>query len=757
MFRIFLLISSYLLLTSLLHAQPLTFQETMDFGQIAGVNQAVKSVYSELNLNDSGPPGLRQPSTTPCAATNQDTIAFPGAVGYGRYAGVGQPARTVYTVTNLNDSGPGSLRDALSQSNRFIVFAVAGTITLNSRIEVLANNLYIAGQTAFQNGGEGITLRSDGTFGQSLVSIKSDHIILRYIRIRRGPGILREASGDCLGMSGSNWIIDHCSFSWATDENLSGGNGSFATIQHSINSECLYFSTHSASTNPSNSTYQKGHSKGSLFGGTGRSFSYLSIYRNLFAHNEDRNPKIACPGSTHEVVNNLLYNNRFFNIDLDPLTGSMQSNVVKNLLIPGGDTRTNRYMVHTRESAINQIYMQGNIGLRRTNDNQPEWDEVGRFSSPISNVGQAFTPFPTHLEPEYSNLPDALGLEPIVLGDVGANLALDAVDQRVINDVINRTPTNLKTVQGIDPNAWTGISDYYGIINDPSEVGGWPNLAPMSSVPVDNDNDGISDSWETSNGLDPNDTTDALANHQSGYTNLEVYLSDLAGIPVDGGPTLDLSLTICLEGPLTSNGLMDNTLLQRDLLPMGQPYNSAPWNYSGNEGAGWVSADYPTNAVDWVLISLRETPAASSEVLRLAAVVLEDGSIAASTCLPTNPQSAYYVVVEHHNHLPAMTPQSVTVVNRSIAYDFRLSDSYSVGSGFGQKQVGANWCLYSCNADQSNSSGYEVTGSDNILWQAENGIFDVYESVDFNLDGDVNAMDKVLWTLNNGVFSAVPK
>ncbi len=697
------------------------------------------------------------PPTTPCAETSQDTIAFPGAMGYGRYAGVGQPVRTVYSVTNLNDSGPGSLRDALSQSNRFIVFKVAGTITLNSIIDVNAGNLYIAGQTAFQNGGEGITIRSSGSISQSLINFRQDHIIIRYIRFRRGPGVSGEVSGDNFNLFCSNWILDHCSISWGTDENLSSSDGSFGTVQYCISSECLYFSTHAVSTTPSASTYQTGHSKGSLFGYTNHPFNNITIYRNLFAHNDARSPKIASPGSAHEVVNNLMYNNRYFNIELDAKGGSMQSNVVKNLLIPGRDTRTARYMVHTTAEAANQIYMRGNIGVHRTNDSQPEWNEVGSFSNPIGNVGQVFSPFSTPMESDYSALPDAMGLESIVLADVGANLAIDAVDQRIINDVINRTPTNSKTVPGIDPNEWSGQATYYGIINNPSEVGGWPTISPMSSVPLDSDNDGIPNAWETANGLDSNNPNDALADHLSGYTNMEVYLSDLAGSPVSTGPVLSISLNICLEGPQTASAVMDNTLLQRDLLPTGQPYNATPWNYPGTEGDGWTSADYPTSSVDWVLISLRETISATSEVAKVAAVVLQDGSITTNICLPSNLKSEYYLVVEHRNHLPAMTPQPIDMVGNTLTYDFRAADSYAVGSGFGQKLVNGTWCLYSCNADQNNISGYEITGQDNILWQGLNGSFDIYEAVDFDMDGDVNAMDKLLWSINNGIFSAVPR
>ncbi len=698
------------------------------------------------------------PPTTPCTPSiAQDTIAFPGAVGYGRYAGVGQPARTVYAVTNLNNSGPGSLRDALSQGNRFVIFKVAGTITLSSRIDIVEDNIYIAGQTAFENGGQGITIRANGNYNIGLIAAKGDHFICRYIRFRRGPGGAGEVSGDNISLEGNHWILDHCSISWGTDENMDAFNCTYGTMQYCISSEGLYFSTHAYSTNTSHNNYQTGHSKGGLFGYSGNPANYTSFYRNLFAHNDGRNPKIGSPGSSHEVVNNLLYNNRYFNIELDEINGSMQTNVVKNLLIPGSDTRQVRHMIHHDGAAVNKVYVQGNIGVHRTDDSQPEWTDIGAYGTPAGQAGRSLTPFPTPMQPNYSSLPDAASLEQIVLADVGANLSPDPVDQRVINDVINRTPTTAKTVPGIDPNAWSGQATYYGIINDPSEVGGWPTLTPMSSPPADADNDGIPNAWESANGLNPNNPNDALADHASGYTNMEVYLSDLTGTTVAASPVLTLALDICLEGPQTANATMDNNLQQKNLLPAGQPYDLAPWSYQGTEGDGWTTGDYPPSSVDWVLVSLRESPDAQTEVSKVAAVVLQDGSIAASVCLPDNLQASYYVVVEHRNHLPAMTPIPIDIVNNTLTYDFRAADSYAVGSGFGQTPVGSNWCLFSCNADQSTPSGYEVTGQDNILWQALNGSFNSYESVDFNLDGDVNAQDKLLWSINNGVFSAVPK
>ena len=139
-----------------------------------------------------------------------DLLAFPGAQGWGRYA-TGGRAGTVYHVTNLNDSGSGSLRDAVSQPNRIVVFDVAGVIRINSRI-VFSKNLYVAGQTA---PGEGVTVYGDGVSFSG-----ADNIIVRYMRFRMG--VVGTKDKDCAGIAnGQNMIFDHCSFAWGLDETFS--------------------------------------------------------------------------------------------------------------------------------------------------------------------------------------------------------------------------------------------------------------------------------------------------------------------------------------------------------------------------------------------------------------------------------------------------------------------------------------------------------------------------------------------------------
>lgn len=465
--------------------------------------------------------------------------SFPSAEGYGKFSGVSQPTRSVYYVTNLNDSGPGSFREAVSQSNRLVLFKISGTITLSSQINVTGDNIYIAGQTAFYDGGEGITVKADGTYSSGLFAFSGDDVVMRYIRLRRGPGVMSgEVSGDNLNFFGTNWMVDHCSVSWSTDENISSGGNSKGTMQNSISSEGLYFSTHAYSRDQNHGTYQTGHSKGGIFGWTGSYTNEISFYRNLFAHNDGRNPMVVGPGGRFEIVNDLLYNNRYFNIELYANSSTegidMETNVVKNLLVPGSDTRLVRYMVGTYETVNDRIYMQGNIGVHRTNDTQSEWAEVGQYGNPLGQTGRSLISFVTPIQSKYNDLPDAIGLQSIVLNDVGANIVEDLVDIRIKNDVVNRTPTVAKTVQGTSAQ-WNGQSTYYGIINDPSEVGGWPVIAPMNSIVVDVNNDGIDDTWAASHNVSAWSQIKSTYTiggktiiNTAGYTARQIFLAYLA-------------------------------------------------------------------------------------------------------------------------------------------------------------------------------------------------------------------------------------
>lgn len=188
-------------------------------------------------------------------------LAFPGAEGFGRES-LGGRGGSVYHVTNLADSGTGSFRDAVSASNRIVVFDVGGTINITSRV-VVSKNIYIAGQTA---PGGGITVYGDG-----LSWSNANNAIVRYIRLRMGKG--GESGKDGITIAdGENMIFDHVSVSWGRDETFSiNGDVSNVTIQNSIIAQGL--ETHSC-------------------GGLMQTDYGVSLFRNLYIDNKTRNPKV---------------------------------------------------------------------------------------------------------------------------------------------------------------------------------------------------------------------------------------------------------------------------------------------------------------------------------------------------------------------------------------------------------------------------------------------------------------------------------
>ncbi len=253
-----------------------------------------------------------------------------------------------------------------------------------------------------------------------------------------------------------------------------------------------------------------------------------------------------------------------------------------------------------------------------------------------------------------------------------------------------------------------------------------------------------------------NDVSFRSQEHSIAATRPTLCLTIQSSQPTD--QTVECAIQFLLEGSYDGQNGMRNSLQNLNLLPSGQPYNVDPWNYDGAEGAGWTAADYPTGSIDWALISLRTSPLASDEVWKGAVVLLNDGTTHENISVDMDASiNELYLMVEHRNHLPAMTPNPIPIVNGTISYDFTQADSYSNGVGQGQKQIGGKWLLFAANADQSLETGYEITGADNILWLNNNGLPGIYLPEDFNMDGDVTGADKVLWSYNNGIFSSIPK
>lgn len=427
--------------------------------------------------------------------------AFPGAEGFGKYSKGGRGGRVIY-VTNLNDSGEGSLRHAIDQSGpRTVLFKVSGYITLNSALMIKDNNITIAGQTA---PGDGVTLRISGNGDFPCMRVKASDVIIRGIRFRPGPGKIKSIMGDGLVLlSGNNIIIDHCSFSWSTDELTDPYGATNVTYQHCIFSEALMYSSHIYSTDPSNSQYRSPHSMGMLIGDKS---DKVSIYNSLFAHNNQRNPLIGgntSIGGDFELVNNVYYNWGAFGTVIK--TGSnSQVNLINSLHIPGNNTNKNRKPILIGETA--SVFCRNNQSDYR-NFGENEELALAYFKSPFNETVEKSklnkTPFPFPLSD--TKLKSRELLLDDILNDSGA-FKTDQVDFRIIQDVTNQSGS---------------------FIDDPSEVGGYPMLETGQNYP-DQDNDGMDDNWEIQNGLNPNDSSDGNSNvTDKGYTNLEKFLHQL--------------------------------------------------------------------------------------------------------------------------------------------------------------------------------------------------------------------------------------
>ncbi|MBD5782498.1 pectate lyase [Pelagicoccus sp. NFK12] len=429
------------------------------------------------------------------AAASQQQLAFPGAEGFGAYAKGGRGGRAIY-VSNLHDSGEGSLRWAVEQEGpRTVVFEISGTIELESGLDIENPFLTIAGQTA---PGDGICLKGD------TVRVRTNDVIIRHLRFRLGDSQHGQGSRqgkDALSISsGANIIVDHCSASWSLDEVLSASTSkptlTRVTVQWCYITEAL---------NPSQ------HGFGSLIRGTGG--AKYSFLRNLYAHNRGRNPR---PGNYNsnphdqdpnglllDFRNNVIYNwgggHAGYNADSVSVT---RLNYVGNYLIPGVDSKPTG-IAYSTGSPYNRSYFAENAF-----DGQiPEdpWSLVNfRETWTADNIRDYRKDIPFETGPVTTD--DAATAYARVLDFGGASLPKrDAVDARVVESVRDRSGQ---------------------IIKSQEDVGGWPLLKSLPA-PADSDRDGMPDSWETANGLDPNDPQDGNQVASNGYTQLENYLNQL--------------------------------------------------------------------------------------------------------------------------------------------------------------------------------------------------------------------------------------
>lgn len=416
--------------------------------------------------------------------------AFPGAEGFGAYAKGGRGGEVLF-VTNLNDSGPGSLRAACeAEGPRIVVFRVAGTIELRSGISIKNPYITIAGQTA---PGDGVCVKNDG------FSISTHDVVVRYLRVRPGDGSGDPTDAISIG-NGQRVIVDHCSCSWATDEVLTVTNDSKAiTVQWCIIAECLHDSIH-----------PKGpHGMGSLIRAEDGGYT---IHHCIYAHNNSRNPRPGDnygkgPGVLLDFRNNVIYNwgaTCGYSVD-----ESFRMNYVGNYLRPGPSTsESSQRVAFSIGGPDNHIYAAANEldGFPEANtDNWLLIRRPGKFTERERQQVKADEPFMTATVKTHS----ADEAYRLVVERAGAiHPKRDSTDRRLIGE----------------------IRDHGGrIINSQNEAGGWDRYT-SADPPTDTDMDGMPDAWEEERGFNPSDASDNAGDADGdGYTNIEEYLNALAG------------------------------------------------------------------------------------------------------------------------------------------------------------------------------------------------------------------------------------
>ena len=487
------------------------------------------------------------------AAMAQDVPAFPGAEGHGRYV-TGGRGGTVVHVTNLNDSGSGSLRDAVGSKNRIVVFDVAGVIALKSDL-VIKDNVTIAGQTA---PAPGITLR------YYTVRPGSNNII-RFIRFRRGQEKDKNDGADATWQRNKTGIIlDHCSFSWSIDEVASFYDNNNFTMQWCTIGESL-----------NNAGHGKGaHGYGGIWGG-----KLASFHHNLICHVNNRSPRFN--GARYNwsgYTGNKLYSQYKWantlqaeNVDFRNCViyncgngcyggpGGGQINMVNNYYKggPAGSTTLitqvtlaasgNAGSDQTFWDMTSRYHITGNIMHDNTAVTDDNWSGVIYDGGVVEANGIHYTKDPNHyygasLTYTSVNGTDCLPIrtdEEAPIGEVtthtaatafdkvltyaGSSLTPDDVDERYFDEARNGTAT------------YTGsVTNRPGRIDVVADVEGYTEANfPTATRPADfdTDKDGIPDEWETANGLNPNNKNDAaqktLDTVRGWYTNLEVYLNSL--------------------------------------------------------------------------------------------------------------------------------------------------------------------------------------------------------------------------------------
>ena len=491
--------------------------------------------------------------------------AFPGAEGSGKWA-TGARGGDVYEVTNLSNDGPGSIKDALSQGNRTIVFKVSGTIEMDGVKLYPKSNTTIAGQTA---PGDGICIK-----GRIHIKDNVHDIIIRHLRIRVDEGAAN-SSGDAIDLDDCyNVIIDHVTASYSRDEGISCQEDTDnITVQWCLISESL--------------TYED-HSYGSLIRGQyGQEISY---HHNLYAHNKGRNPRPGNylnaaddpEGLLFDFRNNVMYNwagnYAGYNDDVAMVS---RYNFIGNVFVRGPESTKSYGNKGFREKC--------KVGYGYFADNSYDGAIAGDPWDIVYFSGFNTTELNTYMARSY-----LIPMEPVtttssvqakndVLANAGACFPKrDIIDNRIVEDVLNKTGHSIETT-------------------DDQPEGAWPVLNSIPA-PADSDHDGMPDVWETFYGLNLQDANDRnWYNLNSSYTNLEVYLASLVGDEIHpyqkqwtaGFNGTSNSSDYAMDMALDENGFVFVTGYAKNL---NSGYDFTTIKYSPDGSAAWTKTYNRTGA-----------------------------------------------------------------------------------------------------------------------------------------------------------------
>ncbi len=469
--------------------------------------------------------------------------AFPDAEGFGAKS-VGGRGGKVIEVTNLNDSGPGSLRECvIALGPRVCVFRVGGTINVATTIRASNPYLTIAGQTA---PGGGITLRATSTTtADPILSLPAHDVIVRYITVRYGPWREGDAvnAGPGNGVTTSyNLVMDHMSMSWGTDQIFATWYGPYnMSFSWNIFSEGLNCATHSKGC----------HSKGPMLASccinethTSPGARNISFHHNLTTNSDERTPLVKTAGAT-EIVNNLTYNSRaaMSHVDMENQMVPIPVNFIGNYFKAGSNTNAGVYGVKASNISTlgAKIYVKGNISPRRTSDTQAEIDFVDPnartyvISNPIT-VESFARISATTAATAYTDVLARSGNYQGLNADGTWHFRRDAIDKRVVNEVKEGKG---KVIDAPWSNSCVGLcrgTGYYLTASDYNypdislselnQADGYAIISSGTPYP-DSDHDGMSDTWENQyfGNLIRGSSTNSSSDYDSdGYTDLEEFI-----------------------------------------------------------------------------------------------------------------------------------------------------------------------------------------------------------------------------------------